>query len=178
MLNPAGACYQVLGVGRPDWLDLVAGALAWLGTRHALVVHGADGLDEVSLSATTHVREVRHGSVAAYEWTPRDFGLSPCTLDELRAATQEQSAAVIRSVLAGHDGPAARVVLANAAAALLAAEHTGTLAEGVALAREVLAGGRALQVLQRLATTSHEPDAARKEPHHGNESHPPERSGH
>src|SRR5206468_9975124 len=75
LANPARAAYQLLGVGRPDLLDTLAGALAILGTRHALLVCGRDGLDEVSLSAPTLVREVRGHDVTAWEWTPEDFGL-------------------------------------------------------------------------------------------------------
>src|SRR5262249_58805300 len=84
--NPAGACYQLLGVGRAEWLDPMAGALARLGTRRALLVWSADGLDEVSLSAPTLVREVRGDTVNAHEWAPADFGLAPCALDELTGA--------------------------------------------------------------------------------------------
>src|SRR5262249_17741516 len=118
LANPAGACYQLLGVGRRDLLDLVAGALARLGGRRAVVVCSRDGLDEVSLSAPTDVREVRGAAVSVHEWTPADFGLAGCCLEDLHADSIEASAAVIRDVLNGVDGPALRVVLANAAAAL------------------------------------------------------------
>jgi anthranilate phosphoribosyltransferase len=154
LVNPAGADYQLLGVGWAEWLDAMAGALARLGTRHALLVCGRDGLDEVSLSAPTLVREVRGGAVTAWEWSPTDFGLAPCRLEDLRVGGPEESAALIRSVLAGADGPAARVVLANAAAALLAADRVRTPAEGVARAAEALASGRAAGVLARLAACS------------------------
>jgi anthranilate phosphoribosyltransferase len=154
LANPAGAPYQLLGVGRPDLLDRMAGALARLGTRRALVVCGEDGLDEVSLSAPTQVREVRGGTVAALRWTPADFGLEPCPLADLAADGPEASAALIRDVLAGRDGPAARVVVANTAAALLAAERVPTLAEGVAQARQAVRDGRARAVLGRLAACS------------------------
>jgi anthranilate phosphoribosyltransferase len=150
LANPAGAPFQLLGVGRAELLDRMAGALARLGTTHALVVWASDGLDEVSLSAPTEVREVRGQEVSAWQWTPADFGLGPCRLEDLRADGPTASATIIRGVLAGADGPAARVVLANAAAALLAAQRVRTPLEGVALAREALATGRARQVLERL----------------------------
>jgi anthranilate phosphoribosyltransferase len=155
LANPAGAAYQLLGVGRAEWLERLASALSHLGTRRALLVCGRDGLDEVSLSGPTLVREVTPGNVAALEWTPDDFGLAPCRLDELRVQGPDHSAAVIRAVLSGEDGPAARIVLANAAAALRAAEKVTTLSEGVALAREAIAGGRAAKVLNDLIALSH-----------------------
>jgi anthranilate phosphoribosyltransferase len=160
LANPAGAAYQLLGVGRPELLDRLAGALAQLGTRRALVVCGRDGLDEVSLSAPTLVREVRGHDVTAWEWTPADFGLEPCLLDDLQAEGPEESAIRIRNLLAGQPGPAARIVLANAAAALLAAERVATVADGVALAAESVTSGRARQVLERLVACSAERGAS------------------
>jgi len=155
LVNPARAPYQLLGVGRPEWLDLMAGALARLGgTRRALLVSGCDGLDEVSLTAPTQVRQVRGGAVTAHEWTPADFGLAPCAAGELRVDGPEASAAVIRGVLAGADGAARRIVLANAAAALVAAERAATPREGMELARRSISSGRALQVLAELSANS------------------------
>jgi anthranilate phosphoribosyltransferase len=150
LANPARAPYQLLGVGRPELLDLLAAALSRLGARRALLVCSRDGLDEVSLSASTLVREVRAPAVTAWEWAPADFGLEPCALADLHAAGPEDSAAIIQAVLEGRDGPARRVVLANAAAALLAAERVRTPREGVARAAEAIASGRAKQVLTRL----------------------------
>jgi anthranilate phosphoribosyltransferase len=154
LVNPAGAHYQLLGVGWREWLDRLAGAVLRLDARRAFLVCGKDGLDEVTLSAPTLVREVRDGEVHCHEWTPADFGLEPCTLDELRVRGPEESARVIREVLEGRPGAPQRVVLANAAAALLAAGAAATLPEGVALARESLATGRAARVLQELVACS------------------------
>lgn len=156
LCNPAGAAYQLLGVGWPELLDPLAGALARLGTRRALLVCGEDGLDEVSLSGPTRVREVRGRQVVGWEWTPDDFGLEPCTPAELRVGGPEESAARIRDVLAGQPGPATRIVLANAAAALVAAERVTTPAEGAELARAAIADGRARLVLERLIVCSRE----------------------
>lgn len=150
LANPAGASYQLLGVGRPELLDLLAGALARLGTRHALLVCGRDGLDEVSLAAPTLVREVRNGQVTQLEWTPRDFGLETCSLADLRADGPEASAAMIRALLDGQPSAASRVVQANAAAALLAADRVTTLHEGVRQAAAAITGGAARRVLERL----------------------------
>ena len=154
LANPARAPYQLLGVGRAAKLDRLADALARLGTRHALLVCGRDGLDEVSLSGPTLVRQVRDGTVVALEWTPEDFGLEPCRLDELCVKGPEESADVIRGVLEGREGPALRVVLANAAAALLAAERVATLAEGVERAAAAVADGLAAAVLDGLVRES------------------------
>ncbi len=150
LVNPAGAAHQLVGVGRPDLLDPVAGALAELGTRHAVVVSSADGLDEVTLTGPTHVRRVRDGRVTALKWTPEDFGLEPCRLEDLRVSDVAHSAAVVRDVLEDRPGPARRIVVANAAAALLAADRVASLREGVAVADETIRSGRARQTLERL----------------------------
>jgi anthranilate phosphoribosyltransferase len=160
LANPARAPYQLLGVGWPDWLDRLAAALARLGTRKALLVAGSDGLDEVSLSGPTQVREVHGETVRAMEWTPADFGLAECSLRELRADGPEESAAMIRRVLTGADGPATRMVLANAAAALLAADRVATLREGATRAAAAVQSGRAARVLDVLvALTADAPPA-------------------
>jgi anthranilate phosphoribosyltransferase len=155
LANPAGACYQLLGVGRQDLLDLMAGALARLGTTHAFVVCSQDNMDEVSLSAPTFIREVRDGRVTTGTWTAADFGVEPCVLADLHADGVAASAAMIRSILAGGDGPATRVVLANAAAALVAADRTPSLIEGVALARNAIASGKASAILAELQIDNH-----------------------
>jgi anthranilate phosphoribosyltransferase len=154
LANPARTGYQLLGVGRAEWLDRMAGALGKLGARHALLVHSRDGLDEISLSAPTMVRQVRGHEVVALEWTPDDFGLPSCSLEELRVANAQASAAVIRSILDNNDGPAMRIVLANAAAGLLVAGAVAELSEGVARAREVIRTGKARATLQALVQWS------------------------
>ena len=152
LVNPARTPYQLLGVGRPEWLDLMAGALARLGdTRRALLVSGCDGLDEVTLTDSTLVREVRGSQVRALAWTPADFGLPECSVEELRVDGPEASAALILGILEGTArGGAANVVLANTAAALYSAERVGTLPEGVERARQVIREGAALRVLNIL----------------------------
>jgi anthranilate phosphoribosyltransferase len=150
LANPAGAQWQLLGVGRRELLDVVAGALANLGTGRALVVCSADGLDEVSLAAPTEVRQVSGNCVTAWEWTAADFALSPCALEDLRADGPAQSGLIIEGVLRGTPGGPADIVLANAAAALLAAGRVSAVRDGVAVARDALRSGRALQVLEKL----------------------------
>jgi anthranilate phosphoribosyltransferase len=154
LANPAGAAFQLLGVGRLDMLDPIAGALAKLGTGQALVVASRDGLDEVSLSAPTVVREVQGNQVTAWEWQPADFGLEPCTLADLRADDPEASAEAVRAVLRGQNGAPLRVVLANAAAALLAARRVANLRDGVALASLAITSGQATRVLESLVSLS------------------------
>jgi anthranilate phosphoribosyltransferase len=150
LANPAGAQRQLLGVGRLDLLERMAQALARLGTTRALLVCSRDGLDEVSLSAPTAVCDVAGPNVRQYEWTAADFGLEGVALADLAAADAGASAALIEQVLDGHDGPATRVVLANAAAALVAAELVDTPREGVVRARNALSSGKARKVLVEL----------------------------
>lgn len=152
LLNPGGAENQLLGVGRSSLLDPMAGAMARLGTRLSILVCSADGLDEVSLSAPTSVRRVCGGSVQALEWTPADFDLEPVSRADLIAEGPAASAALVRRILAGEPVPARRIVLANAAAALIAAERVASLTEGVAMAAASIdsgAAGRVLAVLSR-----------------------------
>src|SRR5262245_17139518 len=150
LLNPGRAEYQLLGVGRPELLDSMAGALARLGVRQAFVVCSRDGLDEVSLSAPTDVRHVDGATVTRLEWTPRDFGLEPGAVNQLLADGPQASAQMVRSVLAGQNGPARQIVLVNAAAALLAADQAGSLQDGVARASQAIDSGRAHQMLEQL----------------------------
>jgi anthranilate phosphoribosyltransferase len=152
LINPARTPYQLLGVGRPEWLDLMAGALARLGgTRRAILVSGNDGLDEVTLTTVTRVREVKAGTVRSWDWTPEDFGLPGCTLEQLRVGDAEASARVILAVLEGREtGAAANIVLANAAAALFAAERVDSVLQGVESARRAIRDGSARRVLNAL----------------------------
>jgi len=150
LINPAGAKRQLLGVGRADLMEPMAGALALLGTQRALLVHGRDGLDEVSLASATRVGVVAEGRVEWREWLPEDFGLERVELVCVKVAHAQESADVIRRVLEGTEGPHQRLVLANAAAGLLAAQKAATLKEGVDQARNSIQSGRALRVLERL----------------------------
>jgi anthranilate phosphoribosyltransferase len=150
LANPASTPYQLLGVGKADLLDPLAGAIAELGTRQAVLVCSRDGLDEVSLSAPTMVRVVQGKEYDAREWTPDEFGLGTVTLESIRADGPAESAAVIRRVLENEDIPARRIVLANAAAALWAAEAVTTLKDGVDRAAAALAAGTPRALLEQL----------------------------
>lgn len=157
LANPAQARYQLLGVGRLEWLDRMAAALAELGTGRAFLVHSQEGLDEVSLSSPTMIREVRGGAVVSGQWLPRDFGLPGCTLAEIRVKSPRESAEVIRAVLEGRSGPARNVVLANAAAALLVVGKVSTLLDGVRCAASAIDSGHALRTLQKLIDLTRTP---------------------
>ncbi|QEG32233.1 Anthranilate phosphoribosyltransferase [Gemmata obscuriglobus] len=154
LANPANAPYQLLGVGKSELLDPLAAALARLGVRQAVLVCSRDGLDEVSLTAPTMVRVVRGNEYEAREWQPSEFGLAPVPLAAIRAQDATESAAAVRGVLAGADGPARRIVLANAAAALWAAEAVQTLREGVERAEAALDAGKPRAVLEALCRSA------------------------
>jgi anthranilate phosphoribosyltransferase len=155
LANPASAPYQLLGVGKPELLDPLAGAIAELGTRRAVLVCSRDGLDEVSLAAPTMVRVVQGREYEAREWQPEEFGLEPVSLESIRVSGPALSACIMRSVLDGEESPARRIVLANASAALWAAEAATTLRAGVDLAAEAINSGKALAVLEQLIRGEH-----------------------
>jgi anthranilate phosphoribosyltransferase len=150
LTNPAGAPFQLLGVGRDELRPLLGAALARLGTRRAAVVRGADGLGEVSLAGETRVTEVRDGKLREFVWTPADFGLERASLESIEVAGPEQSAALVREVLAGRPGVARDIVLMNAAAALWVAERAATLPSGVEQAAAAIDSGAARELLARL----------------------------
>jgi anthranilate phosphoribosyltransferase len=154
LANPAGAPYQLLGVGKPELLDPLAGAIARLGVRQAVLVCSLDGLDEVSLAAPTSIRVVRGNEYESREWNPTEFGLGTVTTRSIRAKDASESAAIIRGVLNGGDGPARRIVVANAAAALWTAEAVPTLKDGVAKAESALKSGTPRAVLSALTRAS------------------------
>jgi anthranilate phosphoribosyltransferase len=166
LVNPAGACYQLLGAGRPELRPLLAGAMQRLGTKRTLVVSGEDGLGDVTLSGITHVTEVmwaagatetRPGSVREFAWRPEDFGLERASLDSLRVEGPTASAALIREVLAGKRGPARDIVVLNAAAGLIATGRVNDPKSAAGLAAASIEKGVAAKLLQRLAERSHQP---------------------
>jgi anthranilate phosphoribosyltransferase len=150
LTNPADAKAQVLGVADESLVEKLALVLQGLGCQHVLVVHGEDGLDEVTITGKTKVCELQGGSLKNYVISPEDFGLPKANLDSLKGGTLEENATLLRGVLAGTPGPQRDVVLMNAAAVLLAGERVGTLQQGVALAGEVIDGGYATEKLEQL----------------------------
>ncbi len=150
LCNPAGATHQLVGVFAAEWVEPLARALGRLGSVHALVVHGAGGLDEISLEGPTAVAEYRQGVVQAYKLRPEDFGLPRCRNAELAVGSAAESAARIRAVLEGAAGPDAGIVLLNAGAALYVADRVPSIGAGIAAARAAVAEGRAKALLQRL----------------------------
>lgn len=150
LTNPAFAKRQVLGVYNERLVEVVARVLAALGATHALVVHSRDGLDEISVSAATRVCEVRDGEVRAYEVTPEELGLERHPIEALAGGDARMNASIAREVLQGGDGAKHDIVAANAGAALYVAGAAGSIREGVALAKEAIASGRAFAKLQEL----------------------------
>ena len=150
--NPARAPFQLLGVGQRSLRPLLAEALLKLGVEHALVVHGEDGLDEVTICARTYVTEATANPPRLTEhlWTPGDFGVEETTSDMLNVTGPEQSAAIIRDVLANKAGPARDITAVNAAAAIWTAGKAKTLMDGMQLALDALASGAAADLLERL----------------------------
>lgn len=152
--NPASAGFQLLGVGRGELRSLLAAALSKLGTQRAVVVCGADGLDEVTLAASTHVTLVEGANQQEHTWNPQDFGFQLQDLDAIQAANPESSAAVIRSVLQGEAGPAREITVMNAAAAIWTTRTSDNLEQAARLAEQAIDNGSAQDLLGRLAHMS------------------------
>src|SRR5437762_5524877 len=151
LTNPAGAPRQIIGVWDRSLVEPLAHTLALLGTERAWIVHGADGLDEITVSDKTFVAEAHDGRVHAFEIKPEDFGFEVTTLDHLRGGDAEGNAAIIRAVLSGERAEAARfLVLVNAAAALHVGGIAGDLREGAMLAAQSIDSGAALGKLDQL----------------------------
>jgi anthranilate phosphoribosyltransferase len=151
LTNPAGAQSQVLGVFSEEVMDLVAAALAELGVERAFVVHGAGGLDEISLAGETLIADVRNGTVRRFTVTPEEFGVARAPLESIRGGTAAENAALIRRILEGEAGPTRDIVVINAAAALVAAGVADNSREAAGLASFVISSGAANEKLASLA---------------------------
>jgi anthranilate phosphoribosyltransferase len=156
LTNPAGANAQVIGVYSPALTEPLARVLAELGTHRAFVVHGADGLDEISNTGDSRISEVREGVVRTVAVRPEDFGVTRASIDDLRGGDREQNAEIIRAILAGEPGPKRDIVLVNASAALVAGGRAKDFKEGVELAARSVDGGAARQKLEHLVALSQE----------------------
>jgi len=148
----------VVGVYSPALVEKLAEALSMLGLHRALVVHGLDGLDEITITGPTRVAEVREGTVRSYEVTPEEFGMDRASLDEISGGDAEANAAIIREILGGKKSPRRDVVLLNAAAALVAAGKADHLAGALPLAARSIDSGAAAGKLEALVrfTNAHE----------------------
>ncbi|RIJ15441.1 anthranilate phosphoribosyltransferase [Henriciella mobilis] len=153
--NPANASHQILGVYEARWLKPMAETLLKLGIKRAWVVHGLDGIDELSISGPSRVIEVKDGTLAEFELTPADAGLDSSPLSALEGGTPDQNSAAIRELLEGRAGPFRDVVLLNAGAGLHILGLTDTLPEGVERARQAIDSGKAIKTLSLLADLSH-----------------------
>jgi len=155
LTNPADAPNQVLGVFSNGWLKPLAEVLRRLGSRHVMVVHAADGLDEISIGTPTRVAELRGGEIETYTIAPEDFGMVSAGLDEIRVDSAEASLAMIQAVLADRPGPARDIVRLNAGAAIYTAGVADSLEAGIERATQVLADGSAASKLQELIDITH-----------------------
>jgi anthranilate phosphoribosyltransferase len=156
LTNPAGARRQIIGVPRPELGDLLARALLMLGTERAWVVHGLDGIDEISTTGYTKVLECRDGAITSFYIHPAEFGLPKAAAADLQGGDAAQNAAIVADILAGKQGAPRDVVLFNAGAALLVAGRVESVREGIARAAEAIDSGAAHATLDRMVRRSQE----------------------
>ena len=154
LTNPAGAPNQLMGVFHPDLVGIQVRVLQRLGSEHVMVVYGMNGMDEISLSGESMIGELKNGEVREYTVHPSDFGLPVYDTRVLKVASKEESVQCIQRALANEDGPVRDIVLLNAGAALYCADVAGSVAEGVKLAREAVASGKALAKLSQFVAVT------------------------
>jgi len=158
MTNPAGVKRQVVGVFAPELCRTFAEVLMRLGSKHIMVLHSQDGLDEISIAGPTHVAELYDGDISEYEIKPEDFGVEPGSLDGLSVSSAEESAALIKAAFSGDGSEAAEkaasMIALNAGAAIYTADVTATLADGVQMAEDAIASGAARQKIEELVQFS------------------------
>jgi anthranilate phosphoribosyltransferase len=156
LTNPAGASRQLIGVSDPAYLETMAGALGLLGTEHALLVSGEDGVDELSISAPTVIVEVLRGELRRYSITPEEVEIQRAPADAVPGGTPQQNADTARKIFAGEDGVARDLALLNAGAAIYAGGRAQSLRDGVRVAREAIDSGAAAAVLERFVARTRE----------------------
>lgn len=152
--NPAGVRRQVVGVFSRNWVEPIAHVLNKLGAEHVWVVHGHDGLDELTTTGATDVAEVKNGALKVFEVTPADAGLMPARLSDLKGGDEHANAAAIRDVLAGKRTPLRDIAVLNAAAALIVAGTAANLMDGAALGAHAIESGAAQRALDKLVAIS------------------------
>ncbi len=152
LCNPAGATAQVLGVYDEDLTEVMAQVLCELGTQRAFVVHGSDGLDEITISGESKISEIREGEVRTYYVTPEDFGIARAPLQSIQGGDAQENAGIIREILSDGGGTRKDVVLLNAAAGLVVGGKASGMREGIELARESIRSGKAMSCLENLIT--------------------------
>ncbi len=152
--NPAGAQYGVLGVYHRDLVPVMAEALGHLGAKRMFIVHGDDGLDEITTTTATYIGEVKQGAVSVYEIRPKDVGIATATADDLRGGSPTENTQILRDILAGEKGPKRDIVLFNAAAAIMAGGKATDWGEGIRKAAESLDSGAAQAKLEGLIATT------------------------
>ena len=150
LTNPAAAPNQIIGVFDGELVELMARVLQQLESRHVMVVHGEDGMDEISISAPTRVAELNNGEISSYTLSPADFGMETASVETLRVGSAQQSLEMIRAVLANQAGSARDIVCLNAGAAIYVSGVSDTLAAGVDAARAAISSGKAATVLDNL----------------------------
>jgi len=148
--NPAKAAHQLIGVYDKRWVPVLAQVLLKLGSKHALVVHGEDGLDEISTASSSYVSEACQGKVINYKLNPRDFGIRKARLEELRGGDAKKNAAIITDILKGKKSPCRDIVVLNAAAAIYSADAAVSVKEGLLLAEQSIDNLKALEKLELL----------------------------
>ena len=156
LANPAGVKRQLTGVFAKEWVEPIARVLANLGSERAWIVHGHDGLDEITTTGPTWVAELDKGQIKTFEITPEDAGLPRATIGDLKGADPATNALALNALLDGHPGPYRDIVLFNAAGAFIVAGKAKDLKEGVALAAKAIDTGAARAVLERLIAVSNE----------------------
>jgi anthranilate phosphoribosyltransferase len=156
LTNPAGAQCQVLGVYREELVETLARVLHNLGCKRGFVVHGLDGMDEITLTTETAIAEVAAGGVSIRRFAPEELGFNRCTMSDLHGGDAAGNAVIVRDILAGKQGPKRDIVLLNAAFGLVAAGKAATLPEGVVAARDAIDSGRARANLERLAALTND----------------------
>lgn len=148
LTNPAGSKHQVLGVFDKKWLRPLAEVLQKLGSKHVLIVHAEDGLDEFSIASKTFVAELNNGKISEYEVTPENFGLTTQSLESMVVKTADESFKLIQKSLVDTESAAAQMLALNAGAAIYAADAAASLKDGVAIAQDVMASGQALEKMK------------------------------